>query len=74
MVQVYVVGISSIEPFPRCRLQSPVEKIVTCHEGIMQSEISQRKANTVQYYLYVESEKAKLIKPESIMGATGCKG
>ena len=39
-------------------------------EGIMLSEISQTKTNTLLYYLYVESKKAKLVKTESRMVIT----
>ena len=33
--------------------------------GILLSEVSQRKTNTVWYHLYVESKKAKLLKKEN---------
>ena len=36
-------------------------------KGIMLSEISQRKTNTIWYHLYVESEKVKYMKTESKM-------
>ena len=38
-------------------------------EGIMVSEMSQKKKNTLWYHIYMESEKAKFMEKESRMVA-----
>lgn len=38
-------------------------------EGIMVSEMSQKKTNTLWYHIYMESEKAKFMEKESRMVA-----
>lgn len=48
----------------------PVVKIWTHLEGIVLSEISQRKANTAPSHLCVKSKKADLVKTENRMVVT----